>query len=114
ISVKTGKNIDRLLPSVVELEATWSKRVSTSALNRWLEGALDEHAPPLSRGRPIKIRYATQISTRPPTFALFVSQQNALQDSYLRYLTNSLRDAFSFDGVALRLLERGGKNPYVR
>jgi GTP-binding protein len=99
---------------VAELEATWAKRVPTSALNRWLERALDEHAPPLGKGRPIKIRYATQIATRPPTFALFVSQAKALPDSYLRYLANSLRDAFAFEGVALRLLERTGKNPYVR
>ena len=113
ISVKTGKHIDRLLPSVVALERTWAKRVPTAALNRWLEMALDEHAPPLGKGRPIKIRYATQIATRPPTFALFVSQAKALPDSYFRYLTNSLRDAFSFNGVALRLLERVGKNPYV-
>jgi GTP-binding protein len=73
---------------------------------------LDQHAPPRGKGRPIKIRYATQISARPPTIALFVSQVGGLPDSYLRYLTNSLRDAFGFKGVALRLLERGGKNPY--
>ncbi len=114
ISVRTGRHVNRLLPAVVELERTWSKRVPTAALNRWLERALDEHAPPLGKGRPIKIRYATQTSTRPPTFALFVSQAKALPDSYLRYLANSLRDAFSFDGVALRMLERVGKNPYVR
>jgi len=114
ISVKTGKQVDRLLPSVVALETAWSTRIPTSALNRWLERAVDEHAPPLGKGRPIKIRYATQISTRPPTFALFVSQANALPESYLRYLANSMRKAFSFDGVALRLLERTGKNPYLR
>jgi GTP-binding protein len=112
ISVKTGKAVNRLLPAVVELEAIWSKRVATAELNRWLARALDQHAPPRGRGRPIKIRYATQISTRPPTFALFTSQVGGLSDAYLRYLTNSLRDAFGFEGVALRLLERGGKNPY--
>lgn len=114
ISVRTNKNVDRLLPAVVALEASWSKRVPTSALNRWLEEALDQHAPPLGKGRPVKIRYATQIATRPPTFALFVSQADALPESYFRYLANSLRHSFGFDGVALRLLERTGKNPYVR
>lgn len=114
ISVKTGRHIDRLLGAVVELESVWSKRVPTAVLNRWLERALDEHAPPLGKGRPIKIRYATQISTRPPTIALFVSQAKALPESYLRYLTNSLREAFSLDGVVIRLQERVGKNPYVR
>ncbi|MGI9419923.1 MAG: ribosome biogenesis GTPase Der [Geminicoccaceae bacterium] len=113
ISVRTGRHVDRLLPAVVALETAWSKRVPTAALNRWLERALDEHAPPLAKGRPVKIRYATQIASRPPTFALFVSQAKALPDSYLRYLANSLRDAFAFDGVALRLLERTGKNPYA-
>ncbi len=112
ISVKTGKSIGRLLPAVVELEAIWSKRVATAELNRWLARALEQHAPPRGKGRPIKIRYATQTSTRPPTFALFLSQVDALPASYLRYLTNSLRDAFGFEGVALRLLERGGRNPY--
>ena len=114
ISVRTGRHVDRLLPAVVRLEAAWSKRVPTAALNRWLEQALDEHAPPMAKGRPVKIRYATQISTRPPTFTLFVSQADALHPSYIRYLTNSLRETFSFDGVALRLLERTGKNPYAR
>ena len=112
ISVKTGKSIGRLLPAVVALEADWSKRVATAELNRWLARALEQHAPPRGKGRPIKIRYATQISTRPPTFALFVSQADALPDSYLRFLTNSLRDAFGFEGIALRLLERAGRNPY--
>jgi GTP-binding protein len=114
ISVKTGKSIDRLLPAIVGLEAIWSKRVATAELNRWLAHALDQHAPPRGKGRPIKIRYATQISTRPPTFALFVSQAEALSASYLRYLTNSLRETFGLDGVVLRLLERAGNNPYAR
>ena len=114
ISVRTGKNVDRLLPAVVKLETTWSKRVTTARLNHWLEHALDEHAPPLAKGRRVKIRYATQVSAKPPTFALFVSQADALPGSYIRYLTNSLRETFGFDGVPLRLLQRSGKNPYAK
>jgi len=113
ISVKTGKHVDRLLPATVELETAWSKRVTTAMINRWLEHATEDHAPPLAKGRRVKIRYATQIATRPPTFALFVSQANALPGSYLRYLANSLRETFNFTGVPLRLLERSGKNPYA-
>ncbi len=114
ISVRTGKHVDRLLPAVVDLEAAWSKRVTTAMLNRWLEHALDDHAPPLAKGRRVKIRYATQVTTKPPTFALFVSQADALPASYLRYLANSLRATFDFEGVPLRLLERSGKNPYAK
>lgn len=114
ISVRTGKNVAQLLPAVVKSEAAWSKRVTTSMVNRWLEHALDDHAPPLAKGRRVKIRYATQITTRPPTFALFVSQADALPASYLRYLANSLRETFDFESVPLRLLERSGKNPYAK
>ncbi len=114
MSVRTGKNVDRLLPAAVDLEAAWSKRVTTAMLNRWLEHALDEHAPPLSKGRRVKIRYATQVTAKPPTFALFVSQADALPASYLRYLANSLRETFDFEGVPLRLFERSSKNPYAK
>jgi GTP-binding protein len=65
------------------------------------------------KGRRVKIRYATQVSTRPPTFVLFVSQAGALSETYLRYLTNSLRAAFDLAGVPLRLRPRTGKNPFV-
>jgi GTP-binding protein len=67
----------------------------------------------MAKGRRVKIRYATQVSTRPPTFVLFVSQADALPDSYLRYLTNSLREAFDLPGVPLRLRLRTGDNPYA-
>ena len=113
ISVLTGKGVGRLLPAVVEARARWSRRVPTAALNRWLEAAVAEHAPPMAKGRRVKIRYATQASARPPTFVLFVSQANALPDSYLRYLANGLRETFDLAGAPLRLMPRTGDNPYV-
>jgi GTP-binding protein len=113
ISVLTGKNLSRLLPAVVDAHERWSRRVSTAALNRWLEEAVAAHAPPMAKGRRVKIRYATQVSARPPSFVLFVSQAGALPESYLRYLVNSLRETFDLAGVPLRLLPRTGANPYV-
>jgi GTPase len=113
LSVLTGKNLPRLLPAVVEAHERWSRRVPTAALNRWLEETVAAHAPPLAKGRRVKIRYATQVSARPPTFVLFVSQAGALPESYLRYLANSLRESFDLAGVPLRLLQRTGDNPYV-
>ena len=113
ISVLTGKNVGRLLPAVVQAHERWSRRVPTAALNRWLEEALATHAPPMAKGRRVKIRYATQVSACPPTFVLFVSQAGALPDSYLRYLANGLRETFDLAGVPLRLLPRTGDNPYV-
>ncbi len=102
-----------MLPAVVEAHARWSRRVPTAALNSWLENALAAHPPPMAKGRRVKIRYATQVSTRPPTFVLFVSQAGALADAYLRYLANGLRETFDLAGVPLRLLPRTGDNPYV-
>jgi GTP-binding protein len=113
ISVLTGKGLDRLLPAVVATHERWSRRVATGPLNRWLQEAVETHPPPVAKGRRVKIRYATQVTTRPPTFVLFVSQAGALSDAYLRYLANGLRTAFDLPGVPLRLTCRTGDNPYV-
>ena len=113
VSVRTGKNIARLLPAVVATHERWSRRVTTAALNRWLEDAVAGHTPPMAKGRRVKLRYATQVAARPPTFVLFVSQAGALPDSYLRYLANGLRTQFDLGGVPLRLLLRTGDNPYA-
>ena len=93
---------------MVATRERWSKRIATATLNRWLAAATAAHPPPMAKGRRVKIRYIAQVSTRPPTFVLFVSQAGALPDSYLRYLTNSLREAFELPGVPLRLRLRTG------
>ena len=113
ISVLTGQGLERLLPAVVATHERWSRRVATGPLNRWLQDAVDAHPPPMAKGRRVKIRYATQVTTRPPAFVLFVSQAGALSDAYLRYLANGLRTAFDLPGVPLRLTCRTGGNPYV-
>jgi GTP-binding protein len=74
---------------------------------------MDRHTPPATSGRRIKIRYMTQPSARPPTFIAFCSQPNALPRSYVRYLTNSLRETFKLPGVPIRFRLRKGDNPYA-
>lgn len=113
ISALGEKGLDKLLEAVVDAYEIWNKRVSTSSLNRWLEEALSRHAPPASHGRRIKIRFMTQPTTRPPTFVAFCSQPQDLPKSYLRYLTNSLREAFGLPGVPIRLNLRKGDNPFA-
>jgi GTP-binding protein len=73
----------------------------------------DAHPPPMVQGRRIKIRFMTQIKTRPPTFALWVSRPKELPESYLRYLENSLRQEFDLPGVPLRFYLRKSENPYA-
>ena len=115
LSGLTGRNVDKLLPAVLAAHARWDKRVPTSALNRWLGAALEQHPPPLAQGRRVKIRYATQTTARPPTFILFANKSaDALPESYLRYLASGLRETFDLGGVPIRFHVRHGENPYVR
>ncbi|MFT3671234.1 ribosome biogenesis GTPase Der [Aestuariivirga sp.] len=112
LSAMQGRGIDKLMKAVFDADRRWNIRITTSKLNRWLEGALERNAPPAPSGRRIKIRYATQANARPPTFAIFGNQLNKLPESYLRYLMNGLRADFGLDGVPIRFSLRGGKNPY--
>lgn len=109
-----GRNLDKLLDAVFSIYEVWNRRIPTSPLNDWLMAMIEAHPPPLARGRRIRIRYMTQIKTRPPTFALWVSQPTELPDAYLRYLGNGMREDFELDGVPLRLQMRKGRNPYVK
>nr|WP_321979970.1 ribosome biogenesis GTPase Der [uncultured Cohaesibacter sp.] len=113
VSGLTGKNLDRLMKSVLDIYEVWNRRVSTSRLNRWLNGATQGHPPPAVGGRRIKVRYVTQIKTRPPTFVVMCSRPEDLPDSYQRYLLNDLRDTFKIPAVPVRMLMRKGDNPYA-
>ncbi len=113
ISAKTGEGLDRLVPAVIAADTAWNSRVATAALNRFLESALMRHAPPAISGRRVRIRYMTQVKSRPPTFALFGNQLDALPEAYQRYLQNGLRENFGLKGTPLRLVMRNTKNPYA-
>ncbi len=112
-SALTGRGVGKLMPTLFDVYDLWNKRVPTGRLNRWLEEVVAEHPPPMVDGRRLKLRYVTQVKARPPTFAMFVSKPKALPESYGRYLTNRLREAFGLDAVPIRLLLRAGKNPYA-
>ncbi len=113
LSAQTGRHVERLLPAVMAAYERWNRRVATPLLNRWLAGATERHPPPAVQGRRVRLRYATQVKARPPTFALFCSRPLGLPESYLRYLASSLRETFDLPGVPLRLHLRKGHNPYV-
>jgi GTPase len=112
ISARGEKGLDQLMAAIVKTYDTWNRRVSTPRLNRWLGEALMRHSPPAVSGRRIKIRYMTQASTRPPTFVAFCQRAEAMPNSYVKYLTNSLRDAFDLPGVPIRFNLRAGDNPF--
>jgi GTP-binding protein len=112
ISARTGEGLSRLPEAIMAADRAWNSRAPTSALNRFLESALTRHAPPAIRGRRVRIRYMTQTKARPPTFALFGNQLDALPEDYQRYLANGLRENFNLQGTPLRLVMRNTKNPY--
>jgi len=108
-----GRGLAKMMAAADEMYGLWNTRIATGRLNRWLEGMLEAHPPPLVEGRRLRIRYMTQIKTRPPTFALFVSRPADLPESYLRYLTTGLRTDFGLWGVPVRMVMRKGDNPYA-
>lgn len=113
ISALKHQRLDALLDAVLKIYDVWNVRVPTGQLNRWLDAMQSAHAPPLAKGRTNRLRYMTQIKARPPTFALWCSQPAELPESYQRYLVNGLRAPFGLEGVPIRLLLRGSKNPYA-
>jgi GTP-binding protein len=112
VSAMTGKGLDQLLAAGFEVRETWSRRVSTGQLNRWFEDAIEKNPPPAPGGKRIKLRYITQVTSRPPTFVIFGTRLEMLPDSYLRYLTNSMRKELGFGAVPIRLDTRASRNPY--
>jgi len=114
ISALKGQNLDRLMKAVFDVYERWNARVPTGRLNQWLEAMTEGHTPPLSAsGRRIRLRYMTQVKSRPPTFAIWVSRPEDLPESYRRYLVNGLREDFGMVGIPVRLTFRKGKNPYA-
>jgi GTP-binding protein len=112
VSAITGKGLDQMLAAAFEVREAWSRRVPTSALNRWFEQAVDANPPPAPGGKRIKLRYITQSSTRPPRFVIFGTRLSDLPTSYERYLLNGIRRELGFGAVPVRLTLKSPKNPF--
>ncbi len=113
VSAVTGKGLDQMLTAAFAAREAWSRRVSTGALNRWFETAVETNPPPSHGGKRIKLRYMTQARNRPPTFVVFGTRVEHLPDSYRRYLLNGIRRDLDFGAVPVRINFRAGKNPYA-
>jgi GTP-binding protein len=104
VSARTGRGVEKVWGLVDRVLAERSRRIPTAALNQWLERATERTPPPPVRGRPVKVRYATQARVDPPEVVLFTSGQ--LSPSYRRYLEKDLRRTFGFEGTPVRLVVR--------
>jgi len=114
VSAKTGKGVDTLLEVGFQLREAWSRRISTGELNRWFAEAIEANPPPAPKGQRIKLRYITQVNTRPPSFVVFGNRLDELPESYRRYLLNAMRRDLGVGPVPLRLEFRGRSNPFDR
>ncbi|MWP36616.1 ribosome biogenesis GTPase Der [Rhodobacter sphaeroides] len=114
VSAKTGRGLDRLHAAILRAHDIWNRRITTARLNTWLGAMVEAHPPPAPGGRRIKLRYMTQVKTRPPGFVVMCSHPDEMPDSYRRYLVNGLRDHFDMPGTPIRLTMRGqgDKNPF--
>ncbi len=112
ISAKTKQRLVNIYKQAKEVYAQCTKRVSTSILNKVLLEAMAMNPPSTKRGKKLRVYYATQVRTAPPTFILFVNDEDLVQDSYKRYLENKMREAFGFFGTPIRMSfrERKEKN----
>jgi GTP-binding protein len=115
ITAKQGKNVLRLLQLAVQLHKQAAVRVGTGDLNRVVRAAVEASQPPMKGSRQPKIYYATQIGVHPPTIVLFTNGPELFDDTYVRYLTKTLRDNFPFSEVAIRVVLRAkGEGPGPR
>lgn len=113
LSALNGRHTQKLMQAVFHAFDVWNTRISTAKLNNWLRYKTEQHPPPLVAGRRLKVRFMSQIKTRPPTFYLSVSLPDDMPQSYIRYLAQGLREDFDLRGVPLRLLMRKPDNPYA-
>jgi GTPase len=103
ISALTGQRVRRILDLVLQVAEERSRRIPTSEVNQVIERLVEHQPPPHSRGRPVRIRYATQADSAPPTFVLFSNLPREIPDHYVRYLHNGFRRAWTFMGAPMRI-----------
>ncbi|EAQ34634.1 GTP-binding protein EngA [Nitrobacter sp. Nb-311A] len=113
LSGLTGEGVGGLMTAIQAAYAVWNRRVPTAALNRWFQQAIAASPPPAVSGRRLKLNYATQTKARPPSFVVFCSRADAVPESYLRYLVNSLRETFDLPGTPIRITLREKANPFA-
>lgn len=106
VSARTGKRVGKIFPLVDRVAEQYAARIPTGPLNRMIAEAVARNAPPLHRGRPVKIYYATQAATRPPSFIVFANRPEALPSSYRRYLVNRIREETGLEATPIRLWVR--------
>ena len=106
ISAKTGQRVDKLFNMINNVAEQNAMSVSTATLNQVINEAIAIVQPPTDKGKRLKILYGTQVSTKPPTFVIFVNNKELFHFSYERYLVNQIRKEFGLEGTPVRIIAR--------
>ena len=106
ISAKTGQRVNKLFDLINYVAEQNALRISTSVLNQVINEAIAIVQPPTDKGKRLKIFYGTQVSTKPPTFVIFVNSKELFHFSYERYLVNQIRKEFGLEGTPVRVIAR--------
>lgn len=114
ISGATGEGIPKLMKAVLDVHKAWNRRIPTAQLNKWLDDAQYHHPTPAVGGRRIRLKFITQVKSRPPTFMISCSRPDSLPTSYTRYMVNNLREQFDLYATPIRMFMRKGENPYEK
>ncbi|PKN92075.1 MAG: ribosome biogenesis GTPase Der [Chloroflexi bacterium HGW-Chloroflexi-6] len=106
ISAKTGQRVDQVMPLALQVQEERLARLATSKLNNILQKAQDVHPAPSQAGRQLKIYYATQVRSDPPTFLLFVNDPSLMHFTYARFIENRIREEYGFLGTPIRVIAK--------
>lgn len=106
VSAKTKQRVHSVFPVIVKVSENHSMRIQSSILNEVVEDAVARNPAPSDKGKRLRIYYATQVATRPPTFVVFVNDPEMMHFSYKRFLENRIREAFDFEGTPIRIIAR--------
>ena len=114
ISAKTGQRVNKIFELIKIVANNNALRISTATLNQVINEAIAIVQPPTDKGKRLKILYATQVTTKPPTFVIFVNSKELFHFSYERYLSNQIRSNFNLEGTPIRIIarEKGEKNNF--
>ncbi|PCS01420.1 ribosome biogenesis GTPase Der [Lactococcus fujiensis] len=109
VSAKTGQRLSQIPDKIKEISASQNLRITSSILNDVIMDAVAINPTPTDKGKRLKIFYATQVATKPPTFVIFVNEEELMHFSYMRFLENQIRKAFVFEGTPIHLIARKRK-----
>jgi len=112
ISALKNQNIEKLMDEAIVVYGLWNRKITTNKLNLWLNLTVNAKPPAIVNGKSPKLNFVKQVGTRPPSFTIFGSRVELVQESYLRYLSNSLARKFKLENIPLRIFLRQKDNPY--